>query len=361
VPEGNWDAVYRIDLGGETKLTKEDDTHAHGLKRASDILACNVKNEEGKTVGEIEDLLVRSDGSIAYVEVSTGGFLGMGEDRHAVPLAALAPSDDKTVVLALDDLRLREAPRYPAGARPDPYDTAFDRDLRTYYRVGHLDRIKGVGDGAVVKAGEVIGYQVKNSNGDKVGTLKDIVLDGQTGTIAFGVLSSGGFFGIADKLYAVPWERLRLDPFNQVMYLDTPKETLDRLPGFDDNDWPDFSDAEQRGAIARVFETAGPTAVPTATTVVKASEILDRDVSAAGEEVGKIGELVLDAEQGKVKYAALLLDDEDDKMFAVDWKEIRVGAKDDQVVLNVSPSELKASRGFDKGRWPESAASRRDH
>ena len=45
--------------------------------------------------------------------------------------------------------------------------------------------------------------------GDEVGKIKDFVVDTKTGRIAYAALDFGGFLGIGDKLFAVPWTRVR--------------------------------------------------------------------------------------------------------------------------------------------------------
>ena len=61
-------------------------------------------------------------------------------------------------------------------------------------------------------------------------------------TLAYGVLSFGGFLGLGDKLVAIPWSRLPLDAERKVFVLDVDKALLEREPSFDKDNWPDMSD-----------------------------------------------------------------------------------------------------------------------
>jgi len=54
------------------------------------------------------------------------------------------------------------------------------------------------------------------------------------------VLEFGGFAGIGDKYFAVPWEALQLDQTNKKLLLDVHKKELKDAPGFDKNNWPDL-------------------------------------------------------------------------------------------------------------------------
>src|SRR5664279_2474815 len=68
------------------------------------------------------------------------------------------------------------------------------------------------GPGAdVVLAHQLTGYAVVTPAGEKLGVIEGIMLDIQSGRIAYAVLSFGGFLGIGDKLFAIPWTALTLD------------------------------------------------------------------------------------------------------------------------------------------------------
>lgn len=62
--------------------------------RASRIIGANIYNEQGQSIGEVEDLIVQRDGAAAVAVVSVGGFLGMGARLVAVPLSELRFADD---------------------------------------------------------------------------------------------------------------------------------------------------------------------------------------------------------------------------------------------------------------------------
>lgn len=92
-----------------------------------------------------------------------------------------------------------------------------------------------------LSASSLIGNDVRNGVGDDLGDVKDIMIDVETGTIAYAVLDMGGFLGIGNKLFAVPWRALSLDTDSHEFVLDVDKETLDNAPGFDKDNWPDFT------------------------------------------------------------------------------------------------------------------------
>jgi sporulation protein YlmC with PRC-barrel domain len=94
----------------------------------------------------------------------------------------------------------------------------------------------------VLGASTLSGDRVVNAKREDIGKIDEIMIDIPMGRVAYAVLSFGGFLGMGDKLFAIPWNRLTLDEDNHVFLLDVDRETLERAPGFDKNDWPDMAD-----------------------------------------------------------------------------------------------------------------------
>lgn len=92
----------------------------------------------------------------------------------------------------------------------------------------------------VLSASTLQGDKVINAAGENIGKIDQIMIDTQTGRVAYAVLSFGGFLGMGDKLFAIPWRRLSLDEDNKVFRLDIDKEALKQAPGFDKDHWPDI-------------------------------------------------------------------------------------------------------------------------
>jgi hypothetical protein len=86
------------------------------------------------------------------------------------------------------------------------------------------------------------GNDVYNKQDDDLGDIKEIMLDVPTGRVAYAVMSFGGFIGMGDKLFAVPWSALQLDTVNKRFVLDVSKDRLKEAPGFDQDAWPDMAD-----------------------------------------------------------------------------------------------------------------------
>ena len=94
----------------------------------------------------------------------------------------------------------------------------------------------------VLSASTLKGDDVVNRSGEDLGKIEDLMIDLDRGRIAYAVLSFGGFLGVGDKLFAIPWEALTIDTAQKRFVLNIRKELLERAPGFDKSDWPDMTD-----------------------------------------------------------------------------------------------------------------------
>ena len=94
----------------------------------------------------------------------------------------------------------------------------------------------------VLSASTLKGDKVVNLRGEDLGNIEDLMIDLERGRIAYAVLSFGGFLGMGDKLFAIPWEALTVDTKEKRLVLNVDKELLKRAPGFDKNNWPDMTD-----------------------------------------------------------------------------------------------------------------------
>ncbi len=88
----------------------------------------------------------------------------------------------------------------------------------------------------------VIGSKVINQQNEDLGKIEDIVIDADAGRIAYAVLSFGGFLGLGDKYFAIPWEAFRFNLSDKHALLNVDKKLLDNAPGFSKDNWPNMAD-----------------------------------------------------------------------------------------------------------------------
>jgi sporulation protein YlmC with PRC-barrel domain len=99
---------------------------------------------------------------------------------------------------------------------------------------------------------------IRNAAGENVGKVKDIVVDLKTGSIRYVALDFGGFLGVGDKLFAVPWNAFQYQdkPKDEHLVLNVSKERLKSAPGFDKNHWPDMADPHWNSDVDRYYAPA---------------------------------------------------------------------------------------------------------
>jgi sporulation protein YlmC with PRC-barrel domain len=99
------------------------------------------------------------------------------------------------------------------------------------------------GPGPEVMAADTLeGDKVVNTRGEDLGTIEDIMIDVQRGRVAYAVMSCGGFLGMGDKLFAIPWNALTLDANRHCFELDADQQRFENAPGFDKDHWPSMAD-----------------------------------------------------------------------------------------------------------------------
>lgn len=103
--------------------------------------------------------------------------------------------------------------------------------------------MKSEGKYGVVSASKIIGEAVTNRQKEDLGKIHELVIDAQDGRLMYAVLSFGGFMGMGNKLFAMPWKAFEFAKDEDKLILNVDKEKLKAAPGFDqDEKWPDFAD-----------------------------------------------------------------------------------------------------------------------
>ena len=94
------------------------------------------------------------------------------------------------------------------------------------------------------KASGLLGMEVRNRENEKLGEVKDLVLDVNSGRLSYAVLSVGGFLGIGEKLIALPPGALKVADQGGYLLLNADKAKIQAAPGFAATAWPNPGDPE---------------------------------------------------------------------------------------------------------------------
>jgi sporulation protein YlmC with PRC-barrel domain len=104
-----------------------------------------------------------------------------------------------------------------------------------------------------IRTKDINGDHVKNAAGEDLGKIEELVLDMNTGRVAYAVLSFGGVLKMGNKLFAIPWEALQIDAHKKQFILNIDKTRLENATGFEKDNWPDMADARFGTTIYRHY------------------------------------------------------------------------------------------------------------
>lgn len=207
--------------------------------------------DQWEDIGKINDIVLSQDGNVRGVLLDIGGFLGIGARTVMVPIDELyfVADDDQAqaeaesisdffVVAGMSRDQLEALPEWS----DDVLTTGFAMESREAEpRSSEVDAVvvtdTVVMDDAVSPAeptvDDLTGATVKDPAGDDVGSVEDLVMDGDIITAA--LIDVGGFLGIGTHRVAVPIEALnivRKDDGVEVdhVVIDMTKEQLEALP-----------------------------------------------------------------------------------------------------------------------------------
>ena len=190
--------------------------------RASEIVGARIRNAEGNTLGEIEELVVPSgDQDDIRVIVSVGGVLDVGDKLVALPYKDLRVSPDgDTFYIDRSEAQLKAAPEFKYDAQADAGRTT--QQAPTAAARSTTDRPRTAAQTAVTpaktnlaldvfdhRASDIIGATVLDDRGESVAKIDDIVVSIDDHKL-HAVLAFGGFAGFGEKLITLPFDGLQI-------------------------------------------------------------------------------------------------------------------------------------------------------
>ena len=96
-----------------------------------------------------------------------------------------------------------------------------------------MNELTKISDANLIAADDVNGSDVYNLAGEKLGKIEDIMIDRISGRAVYAVLSFGGFLGMGDKHYPLPWSTLRYDTTKDGYVVNMDKNRLEKAPSYD--------------------------------------------------------------------------------------------------------------------------------
>src|SRR5262249_11848959 len=108
----------------------------------------------------------------------------------------------------------------------------------------------------------LIGVPVRNSSGEALGHIKELIVDPVSGRVDFAIIALESLVGTEDRLIAVPWNALGIPSGRDYVLLEMEKIALERAPSFATREWPDFNNPVARSRIYKYYGLPEPAAVP---------------------------------------------------------------------------------------------------
>jgi len=212
------------------------------------LLGADIAGANGEKVADVDDFLFDADnGSLERVVVSCGGVLGVGAEKHVVPIEKIRwnsiQKDGEHVVTASTDMsqeRLEAAPDYEAerylGKTSDSESDSGDA------RGAHA-----AAETFYVCAEELDGLRVNGVDGKPLGEIETIAFDREHGRISYVVITEGGSLGLGESYYALPWSTLDLSRDDEGALKASTSIAMERVkeaPKYDVEDWKRMSSPE---------------------------------------------------------------------------------------------------------------------
>jgi hypothetical protein len=98
---------------------------------------------------------------------------------------------------------------------------------------------------ALIGSDKVEGTEVYRSNGDHVGEIQRVMIDKRSGKVAYAVMSFGGFLGLAQDYYPLPWSLLTYKPSLGGYEVNVTEQQLKGAPHYGRSDSWDWNDRER--------------------------------------------------------------------------------------------------------------------
>ncbi|NLX04082.1 MAG: PRC-barrel domain containing protein [Phycisphaerae bacterium] len=232
------------------------------------------------------------------------------------------------------------------------------------------------------KASHLIGLKVQNPAGEDLGRIDDLVLSANEDRVSYAVLARGGFLGIGDKYFAIPWSALTMSAANDAMVLDVEKDRLKAAPGFNKDNWPNMGDPRWSQGVHQFYQeesqqyrenqpTNGDVSAEAETadqpgqrtTVAKdkmefrrLSKVIGTEVkNLEGVSLGDVENVVIDMHEGRLVYAILSwggILGIGEELAAAPWSALEARPRLDTFRLDVTKNSLK-SIAYNEGDAPD--------
>jgi sporulation protein YlmC with PRC-barrel domain len=224
-------AVLLISLAVPAFLFTQQGQAADELnRRLVDLVDTRFHNRTGGIEGEVEDAVITMGGAVTHLVIrvtEAGERLDLDRERFLIPIDRMAAgaAENALVILDLDPRELLDLPVLDDGELPGEL-------------AARLDSVQPI------LGRDLLDFAFIDAEGEKVGDVKDIVLNLTARRVMYLALSRSGFLGLGESLFAIPLEAVTsVDLNDRQLILGFTGNRLEERRGFARDEWPQEASA----------------------------------------------------------------------------------------------------------------------
>jgi sporulation protein YlmC with PRC-barrel domain len=216
-------------------LPQQPPSSCGGGEPRIDLRPGAITNPAGVEIGTITDFVLDlGAGRIIYAVGAFDRGKEFSNKVFVIPWEAVE-LDFETNTFALSGGKTvsEDAPSFALDTWPALPPSRWGATVAAYWgkQLGHNFAAVNAPESALAKASELIGMTIKNVAGDEVGTIEELVMDPEIGSIAYAVLA----FEEAGRsnstvFFALPWSTVQVDPVQHTFAVDVDKKLLAKSP-----------------------------------------------------------------------------------------------------------------------------------
>lgn len=217
------------------------------------------------------------------------------------------------------------------------------------------------------QAVSIIGLDVNDSQGQRLGRVKELALDLENARIVQVILASGGFLGLGRRMSAVPPGALIFDSGRAAFRLDMDKEKFKAAPNFAMSRWAEHCQSVRVAKVYRYFgqqpyfaadgqnSVAGNTATEPLGYIQRSSKLLHLEVkNLANETLGSVHTFLYNLSAGRVRHVIVLARGLGQTRRVIPARALRFNPAHDTLYLDVSTQAFEDEPRF---RWTDGGGS----
>ena len=110
----------------------------------------------------------------------------------------------------------------------------------------------------LIAAGKVQGTYVFNTGGDRVGSIHDLMIDKQTGQVAYAIMAFGGFLGVGNSYHPLPWSLLKYNTNFGGYLINIDQSQLEDAPSYPVGTEPAWGDPDYERKLQDYYRVTSP-------------------------------------------------------------------------------------------------------